>query len=111
MKYLMIITGALILASFAGNAQTTKSNFKIVNKFSVEGDEGWDYISIDENTGRLFVSHGSVTNVVDSKTGKLIVTIPDTKGVHGIAIAQDENKAFISCGRDSTVSIVNLSTL
>ncbi|MEP7169051.1 MAG: YncE family protein [Bacteroidota bacterium] len=52
-----------------------------------------------------------ITQVVDSKTGKLFGTIQDTKGVHGIALAQEENKAFISCAKDSTVAIVNLETL
>ncbi len=111
MKKITTIISILLGANFACNAQAQKSNYKIVNKFSVEGDGGWDYITMDENTGRLFVSHGTVTNVVDSKTGKLISTVQDTKGVHGIALAQDENKAFISCGKDSTITIVNLKTL
>ncbi len=94
-----------------GIAQSGSANYQVVNKFSVEGDGGWDYIYSDDATGRLFVSHGTVTQVVDSKTGKLLGTIQDTKGVHGAAIAQEENKAFISCGKDSTVSVVNLTTL
>ena len=69
----------------------------MLNTFSVEGDGGWDYIALDENTARIFVSHSMVTNVVDSKSGKLINTIHNTNGVHGIALAQKENKAFISC--------------
>ena len=110
-KIMILISGILLGTNLICTAQTGNSNYKIMNKFPVEGDGGWDYISIDENTGRLFVSHGMVTNVVDSKTGKLAGTIQDTKGVHGIAIAQEENKAFISCGKDSSVSIVNLATL
>jgi YVTN family beta-propeller protein len=51
-----------------------------------------------------------VTQVVNSKTGVLLGTIDDTKGVHGIALVQNENKAFITCGKDSTISIVNLTT-
>ena len=110
-KLTSIITCIFLATNFICTAQTEKSNYKIVNKFSVEGDGGWDYITIDESTGRLFISHGLVTNVVDSKTGKLIGTIQDTKGVHGIAIAQEENKAFITCGKDSSVTIINLATL
>ena len=109
--YYTIITCILFAANVACTAQTGKINYKIVNRFPVEGEGGWDYIAIDENTGRLFISHGLVTNVVDSKSGKLLGTIQDTKGVHGIALAMDENKAFISCGRDSSVTIINLSSL
>lgn len=110
-KINIIATCFLLVSNFGCIAQTPKSTYKIVNKFSVEGEGGWDYIAMDENTDRLFVSHSTVTNVVDSKSGKLLGTIQDTKGVHGIAIAQEENKAFVSCGKDSTVTIVNLSTL
>jgi len=111
MKNSLIITLCLFASIYNCCAQGGKPSYQIVKKISVEGDGGWDYITIDESTGRLFVSHGMVTQVVDSKTGKLLGTIQDTKGVHGIALAKDENKAFISCGRDSTVSVVNLTTL
>lgn len=88
-----------------------QSGYRIVNKIHLPGDGGWDYLSVDESTGRIFVSHGMVVNVVDEKDGKLLGTIPDTKGVHGIAIAPDLNKAFISNGRDSSVTIVDLKSL
>ena len=92
-------------------AQNTSSFYKIENKFMVPGEGGWDYLSVDEATGRVFLSHGTVVNVVDEKDGKLLGTITDTKGVHGIAVANDLNKAFISNGRDSSVTIVDLKTL
>jgi len=82
-----------------------------VNKFHIEGDGGWDYLNVDESTGRIFISHSSVVQVIDEKDGKLLGTIPDTKGVHGIAIATDLNKAFISNGRDSSVTIIDLKSL
>jgi DNA-binding beta-propeller fold protein YncE len=111
MNRFSILICIFLIAHLICVSQTTKSNYKIVNRFSVEGDGSWDYISIDENTGRLFISHGLVTQVIDSKSGKLLGTIQDTKGVHGIAIASELNKAFISCGRDSSISIINLKSL
>ena len=84
--------------------------YKVSKKISIVGDEGWDYLAVDDVNQHLFVSHGSVVNVVDLKTDKTIATIPDTKGVHGIAIANDLNKAFITDGKDNAVTIVNLST-
>lgn len=97
--------------SVNSKAQSKSSEYRIVNKFHIEGDGGWDYLSVDETTGRVFVSHGMVVNVVDENDGKLLGTIPDTKGVHGIAIANDLNKAFISNGRDSSVTVVDLKSL
>uniref|UniRef100_UPI0025FE20D7 YncE family protein n=1 Tax=Flavobacterium sp. TaxID=239 RepID=UPI0025FE20D7 len=84
--------------------------YKVTKKIKVAGEEGWDYLAVDEAAQHLFVSHGSVVNVVDLKTDKTIATIPDTKGVHGIAIANDLKKAFISNGKDNSVSVVNLVT-
>jgi YVTN family beta-propeller protein len=101
----------LILAGPALNAQPGNSAYKIANRFHIEGDGRWDYLCVDEPSGRIFISHGMVVNVVNEKDGKLIGTVPDTRGVHGIAIASDLNKAFISNGMDSTVTVIDLKTL
>jgi DNA-binding beta-propeller fold protein YncE len=112
MKRVVGIISCFILAgSLFYSCNNEGFTYKIVNRIQVEGDGGWDYIAMDEPTGRLFISHSMVTQVVDSRTGELIGTIEDTKGVHGIAIDHEDNKAFISCGRDSSVTIVNLGTL
>jgi YVTN family beta-propeller protein len=84
--------------------------YKVSKKINIEGNEGWDYLTVDDANQHLFVSHGSVVNVVDLITDKTIATIADTKGVHGIAIANDLNKAFITDGKDNAVTIVNLKT-
>ena len=97
----------MLLATFTAFSQ----NYKIVNKFPVKGEGGWDYLTSDPETGRLFISHGNVVNVMDEKTGKLLGTIPGMKGVHGIALAPDLNKGFISDGRDSSVIVFDLKTL
>lgn len=91
-------------------SSTQAQSYKVSKKITVPGDEGWDYLAVDEVNQHLFVSHGSVVNVVDLKTDKILATIPDTKGVHGIAIANDLNKAFITDGKDNAVTIVNLTS-
>jgi len=91
--------------------QNTNSAYSIVNKIHLPGDGGWDYLSVDEAGSRLFVSHGTVVQVVDLKSGTLAGTIENTPGVHGIAIASDLNKAFISVGRNASVKVINLQTL
>ncbi|MDP4223517.1 MAG: YncE family protein [Bacteroidota bacterium] len=107
-KTLFTISFVLIICMPSLNAQ---SNYKIANKYHVEGNGGWDYLTVDESSGRIFMSHSTVVNVVNENDGKLLGTIPDTKGVHGIAIAADLNKAFISNGADSSVTIVDLKSL
>jgi len=91
------------------NGQT--SGYKLENKIKLPGDGGWDYLSVDESNNRLFISHADVVLVVDLKTGKLAGTIEDTPGVHGIAVATDLNKAFISCGRSAAVKVIDLKSL
>ncbi len=86
------------------------SEYKIINKIHLEGDGGWDYLAVDELSNRLFVSHSTQVQIVDLSTGKMIGSIPGLNGVHGIAIASDINKAFISCGRDSSIVVVDLKT-
>lgn len=101
----------ILFTGFNLYGQKANSEYSIVNKIHVPGDGGWDYLSVDETTGRLFVSHGTVVQVVDLKTGQVAGTINDTPGVHGIAIAQDLNKAFISVGRNASVKVIDLKTL
>ncbi|MEI6749855.1 MAG: YncE family protein [Bacteroidota bacterium] len=107
MKFILSFA-ALIICSLSLSAQ---SNYAPAKKIHVDGDGGWDYISVDEANGRIFVSHSMVAQAIDIKTGKIAGTIPDTKGIHGIAIASDLNKGFTSNGRDSSVTVFNLKTL
>jgi len=111
-KIVTLITFSLLLCIIQlSNAQTAKPLYKITNRFHLEGDFGWDYLNADAASNRLFVSHGTMVQVVDLNDGKLLATIPDTKGVHGIALAPEFNKGFISCGRDSSVVVFDLKTL
>jgi DNA-binding beta-propeller fold protein YncE len=112
MKKTILVSACILLTGWLTMyGQAKLPEYRIANKFHVDGDGGWDYLAADELTGRIFISHGTVVNVVDEKDGKLLGTIPDTKGVHGIAIAHDLNKAFISNGRDSSVTIIDLKSL
>jgi DNA-binding beta-propeller fold protein YncE len=113
MKRSLIFFSCLLIL-FTGlnlRGQDVKSEYSIVNKIHLPGDGGWDYLSVDEAESRLFVSHSAVVLVVDLKTGLLAGTITETPGVHGIALAVDQNKAFISVGRNTSVKVVNFKTL
>lgn len=110
MKHFSIALGfaALLLCGIGASAQ---SAYSVMNKIPVEGDGGWDYLTVDQANGRLFISHATMAQVIDLKTGKVVGTIPDTKGIHGVAIADDLNKGFTSNGRDSSVTVFDLTTL
>jgi len=100
-----------IAALFSGSNLFAQSGYKVVNQIHLEGDGGWDYLSVDEAAGRLYVSHASMALVIDLKTGKQIGKIADTNGIHGIAIATNLNKGFTSNGRDNSVTVFDLKTL
>ena len=85
--------------------------YKVVNKIKVGGATRWDYVQVDSANHRLYVSHMAQVEVIDMATDKLVGTITGTTGVHGIAIAADLNKGFISDGGDNDVTVFDLKTL
>lgn len=101
----------LLACNAPHNTDTLPSAYQIINRIHLDGDGFWDYLTVDEATDQLFVSHGTMVQVVDLKTGQLTGIIPGTKGVHGIAIAPDFGKGFVSCGLDTSVTVFDLSTL
>ena len=109
MRKIFFISSAMLVSCAIHSI--AQSNYKPIKKINVEGEGGWDLLCIDEATNRLFLSHKNVMQVVDVKTGKLIGSVADTKGVHGIALANDLNKGYISNGKDSSVTIFDLKTL
>jgi DNA-binding beta-propeller fold protein YncE len=76
--------------------------------FNVGGDGGWDYLCLDPEGKRLFVPRGTHTMILDTQTGKVLGDIPDTAGVHGVALATDLGKGFTSNGRAGTVTVFDL---
>jgi len=107
-----LIIASLILGSSLLTVQAkTGSNYKIANKIHLEGDGGWDYLYSDDATSMLYVSHGTVVQVIDETTGKFVGTISGMKGVHGIAIVSDLGKGYISSGRDTLITVFDTKTL
>jgi DNA-binding beta-propeller fold protein YncE len=110
MKNLLSIICITVLFS-SGNLLSAQTGYKVVNQIHLEGDGGWDYLTVDEAAGRLYVSHSSMALVVDLKTGKQIGKIDGTIGIHGIAFIKELNKGFTSNGRDNSVTVFDLKTL
>ena len=100
---LILIMALVALAAAPG--------YKVIDKIKIGGGGGWDYVYVDSDANRVYVSHTNQTEVIDSSTNKLVGTIPDTTGVHGIAIASDLGKGFTSNGRSNNVTIFDLKTL
>jgi DNA-binding beta-propeller fold protein YncE len=99
----------LVLASGLGSAGP--SGYHVAKKIVLGGEGGWDYLTVDSKARRVYISRSTHVMVVDADTGAVLGDIPNTNGVHGIAIAPDFDKGFISDGRDATVTIFDLGTL
>jgi YVTN family beta-propeller protein len=82
----------------------------LIHTYPISGDGGWDYLSIQSNSTRLFVSHGTEVNIINSETGDSLGIIKGLNGVHGIAFVPGLNKGYISDGRGNTIIVFNLST-
>lgn len=87
------------------------TGYHVVGEVKIGGEGGWDYLTMDPAARRLYVSHATHVAVVDVDSGKVVGDIPDTPGVHGIAIAPELNRGFVSNGRGNNVTIFDLKTL
>jgi len=110
MKRLTCIALAMELLVALGMAQSNH-HYHVVKKIVVGGEGGWDYSSVDASARRLYVSHSTKVVILNTDNLKVIGEIPDTKGVHGVAVASEFNHGFTSNGRTSTVTIFDLNTL
>ncbi len=108
MKYKLVLVA--IIAASGALVVAAPPAYKVVSKIKIGGAGRWDYVYVDSANHRLYVSHATQTEVIDTTTDKLIATIPDTKGVHGIAVANDLGKGFTSNGQGNDVTIFDLKT-
>ena len=89
------------------------SGYKVIKRMPVGGEGGWDYMTVDSDSHRLYIARGSHFQVVDDTTGKVLgdIEIANSKNSHGMALALDLGKGFTSNGDANTVSVVDLKTL
>jgi YVTN family beta-propeller protein len=107
-RTIAVVIAALVLAAIPALGQ---KQFKVSERVKLGGDGGWDYLTYDQDGGRLFITRGSHVMVIDAKTLKLAGDIPDLSGIHGVALAPESNRGFVSNGGDNTVTIFDLKTL
>src|SRR5258708_32138754 len=107
------ILTALVIARMVGASAVAfaSAKYEVKQKYVLGGDGGWDYLTFDPAGKRLFISRGTHVMVVDPYKGSSVGDIPNTAGVHGIALAQDLGKGFTSNGRDDSVTVLDLKTL
>lgn len=106
------MTKRLLIASLAiASLALAAEGFKVINKIKIGGTGGWDYVAVDPDANRVYASHGTLVEVVDLKSGKAVGQITQLHGVHGIAVAPEFGKGFITNGQSNSVTIFDLKTL
>jgi hypothetical protein len=110
------ITAALGLVHSSVRAQTivkpssVRTGYHLTKKFMVPGDGSWDYIAVDSDSQRIYVSHGDVIQVLNANSGKLLGEI-SAPGAHGVALASALERGFTSNGKDKSVTVFDMRTL
>jgi len=100
----------MIVGSLWANA-ASGSGYRLLKKILVPGTGGWDYLAVDSEGRRLYVSHGTRVEVIDLETEKVIGQIPETSGVHGIAIVTEFGRGYTSNGHSNNSTAFDLKTL
>jgi YVTN family beta-propeller protein len=98
------------LAVLLAGALLASGAYRVVKKYPVPGDGGWDYLTVDSAAHRLYVSHATQTQVLDLDAGSVVGSIPG-KGVHGTALAPKVGRGFITNGGSASVTVFDTKTL
>ena len=93
------------------SCMAAESSYHFIKDIPIAGSAQWDYLKVDPEAHRLYVSHGTKVEVIDLDKGAVIGAIENTPGVHGIALAPKLGRAFTSNGQENKASIVDLKTL
>jgi len=101
------IVAAVVIVAAAFAAE----GFKVIGKVKIGGTGGWDYLAVDPAANRVYASHGALVEVVDLSASKVVGQITQLHGVHGIAVAPEFGKGFITNGQSNSVTIFDLKTL
>jgi DNA-binding beta-propeller fold protein YncE len=104
--FLLLCSLLVSTISYAG-----EPGYHVIKKLQLRGEGGWDYLTIDSTARRLYISRSTHVMVVDIDLDKVVGDIPDTPGVHGIAIAPGLGRGFTSNGKSNTATIFDLKTL
>ncbi len=107
----LLAASIAVVAAVTVTARAQSTGYALAKQIPLPGDGGWDYLEFDPAGHRLFITHGTHVIVIDPKTGALIGDITGTPHVHGVALAPDLGRGFITAAGDSAIHIFDLKTL
>jgi len=102
---------AAAAAAGAAPAAAAPAGYHVHRTFAVGGDGGWDYLAFDSAARRLYITRSTRVVVLDPESGKVVGEIPNLSGVHGVALAPDLGRGFISNGRSNKITVFDPQSL
>src|SRR5215469_7299799 len=105
------MTVGFLCAALLGFTAQAATNYQLLKKVAVPGTGGWDYVTLDEAGRRVYITHATQVDVLDADSLTLVGTIPNTPGAHGVAIASEFGRGYISAGKADAVIPFDLKTL
>jgi DNA-binding beta-propeller fold protein YncE len=110
-KAVLAMSFAICLTAMGFAMAPGSSGYRLIKSVPIAGDGFWDYVTVDSDARRIYISHATKVVVLDADSFAVVGEIPDTQGVHGIAIALSLGRGFTSNGRANTATIFDLKTL
>jgi DNA-binding beta-propeller fold protein YncE len=107
----LVLSTVFIGVSVGWTGEPSSSGYHLLKTVPIPGEGGWDYVAVDSDARRIYISHSTRVVVMDADSFIVVGEIPDTAGVHGIALAPELNRGFTSNGRANTVTIFDPKTL
>jgi YVTN family beta-propeller protein len=101
----------LVSASLVAAPAVAQQPFKVLTKWTIGGEGGWDYLTSDPAAHRLYVTHGARVEVLNSDSGKVVGAITGLKGTHGVALDDSGKYGYVSDGGANVVVVFDRSTL
>jgi YVTN family beta-propeller protein len=109
-RMLLGCLAAVLFASIPATA-SPKEEFQVLKKITLGGEGGWDYLIVDSAARRLYITRATRVQVVDLETNAAVGEIPNTAGVHGVALVPELGRGFTSNGREAKATIFDLKSL
>ena len=106
----VVLTVSIALA-FQSAPVAADGPYKFVREIPIDGEGGWDILTIDSTAHRLYLSHSTKVVVIDLEKNAISGEIADTPGVHGFIAVPEAGRGFSSNGKEAKASVVDLQTL
>ena len=108
---LLALVGLFTILTTSGNLAAQTPGFQLIKKTVIGGEGGWDYLSVDTENRRLYVSHSTKVEVLNIDTHEKVGEIPNLQGVHGVIAVPKKGRGITTNGRSNTATIFDLKTL